>query len=286
MRQPENAKQHFGDRLGQQHAIISKRFIYMRCTLLVVSCVELFNGHVYGREFTITNMRIDSSIIHVRKCIEKIRDTKNRKAFEKDPTAVYKYLTEFTLSHPRSGKSTDMIGLVGEIVCETYHEKCKQQTLFYAKWRETGSSKSNGIDLIFEEANKLLVVECKHIHSRQSANKKSRLLESIRAGIVEHSGHQASVFLAARHRVLSKRIRELGAEGSDTSETQQKISVIKKALSGGFDSQVDLVVDRERGGVGDYAMFGSKSSKIWPANERSRALLLLVDELYAITEAA
>lgn len=253
--------------------------------MLAVSCAEVFSGHVYGCRFTVEEMYMDSGITHVRECMKKILEIRDRKVFEKPSTAAYKYLDEFVVSCPTSGKSTDAIGLVGEIICETYHEKCKQQALFYAKWRETGSSRSNGVDLIFEESGRLSVIECKHVHSRQSAGKEPRLLEAIRTGIKEHSNHRASVFLAARQRILSKRIRELEAEGADTTQTRHKISTIKRALDGGFESQVDLAVDREGCGVEDYARFG-KSARIQPANERNRTLLLLVDELRAITEAA
>ena len=265
---------------------VNAGFINASHVLVVMSCVELFSGHVYGCKFAVEQMHVDSGITHVRERMEKIREIQNRKVVEKHAAAAHKYLDEFVVSCPALGKSTDMIGLVGEMICETYHERCKRQVLFYAKWRETGSSRSNGVDLIFEESGRLSVIECKHVHSRQSAGKESRLLEAIRTGMREHSYYRASVFLAARQRVLSKRIRGLEAEGSDTFQEHRKISVIKRALDDGFESQVDLAVDREDCGVADYAEFGSRSDKIQPAGERNRALLLLVDELHAITEAA
>lgn len=248
-----------------------------------MSCVEVFGYSADGHRFSVSKMQLDAG---VAPCLEKAREIVRQKTRGKSASGVSKSLEGLGVATHSYGDSTDVIGLVGEIVSEIYHKECKHQALFYAKWRETGTSKSNGVDLIFEDSGRLLIIECKHMHSPQSTGRESKLLEVVRGGITEHSHGRALRFLIARKMLLRKRVRELEAEGTDASQTLQKISKIESAVDGEFHSQVDLVVDGERSVAVDGEEFRSKLSKSWPANTRIHAAVLLVDGLYEATEAA
>ena len=222
----------------------------------------------------------------VESSLRKAQEIRLQKIREGRSSWGRRYIEGFRAPECGSGTDTDALGLVGEIVCEMYHEECKRQDLIYAKWKDGGTSKSNGVDLLFEDAGRILSVECKHVHSPRSVGDESRLLAAIKTGMREHAGYRTKAFLAERYRIMSKRVRELQAEGSDASQTRRKIRVVKSALGGEFDSQVDLAADRERACAADYAKLGSRVAEARPAGSGVRALLLLVHKLHEAAEAA
>lgn len=244
-----------------------------------MSCVELFRDD----RFAVSEMppgfgsRVASSL-------RQAREIRLQKLGEKDSAWTAKYI-ERRFPEFGSVQDTDVVGLAGEMVCEMYHVECKHRGLFYAKWKEAGTSKSRGVDLLVEEAGRLLSVECKHAHSPRSAGSESGLLQALKRGMADHSFHRTQEFLLDMYRVASERARRLRAEGSDTSQERARMRAVKGALAGGFDSEVDLVADRERAGAADFARLGSKVARIRPAQPGTGALLL-VGRLHEVTEAA
>ena len=243
-----------------------------------MSCMELFRGD----RFIVSEMPPDSSS-RVASSLKQARNIRLQEISEENQVWMAKYVKGRRFPKCGSGQDTDVIGLAGEIVCEMYHIECEHQCLFYAKWKESGTSKSNGVDLLVEDAGRLLAVECKHAHSPQSTGKESGLLRAIKTGMMEHSDQRTRGFLTERYRVMIKRARQLDAEGSDAAQTLRKARVLKSALVGGFDSQVDLAADKNRAGAVDFARLGSRVAAIQPARQSA---LLLVGGLHEITEAA
>lgn len=58
----------------------------------------------------------------------------------------------------------DVVGLVGEMLCEDLLPRLGMGEPFHAKWRESGSSLTNGVDLVFKKGRHLCAVESKHLH--------------------------------------------------------------------------------------------------------------------------
>lgn len=58
----------------------------------------------------------------------------------------------------------DVVGLVGEMLCEGLLPRLGVGEPFHAKWREGGSSLTNGADLVFKKGRHLCAVESKHLH--------------------------------------------------------------------------------------------------------------------------
>ena len=58
----------------------------------------------------------------------------------------------------------DVVGLVGEMLCEDLLPRLGMGEPFHAKWRESGSSLTNGVDLVFKKGERLCAAESKHLH--------------------------------------------------------------------------------------------------------------------------
>ena len=70
----------------------------------------------------------------------------------------------------RAGRTrNDTVGLVGEMLCEELLPRLGIGAPFHVKWRESGSSLTRGVDLVFGKGDRLCACESKHLHSSSSS---------------------------------------------------------------------------------------------------------------------
>ena len=68
------------------------------------------------------------------------------------------------LANPPGHTRNDVVGLVGEMLCAELLPCLGLGEPFHVKWKESGSSLTNGIDLVFKKGNRLCATESKHLH--------------------------------------------------------------------------------------------------------------------------
>ncbi len=185
----------------------------------------------------------------------------------------------------------DIAGLLGEAASEMYHTKCLKQAPFHIKWKDTGTSKSSGVDLIFEHAGRLVAVECKHPHvsMSRSNDKASDMLDTLRVGLQNHTYKKTNAFLAKLYWKYLEHRRLLVAGGADTRYIDRRIATIERCREeGNICVEVDLATDKAHSLGVDHHAFVSRLNlgKYLSAPRCVSALLLFVAGLHGITENA
>ena len=84
-------------------------------------------------------------------------------------------------------RENDMKGLVGEIVAEAVLVECGFGVPFYSKWRHTGTSASNGIDIVMRKGGLLLACESKHLHALRPGGGARRAVSAAIAAALQQS---------------------------------------------------------------------------------------------------
>lgn len=143
----------------------------------------------------------------------------------------------------------DMMGLIGEIISELHHTHCTKKEPLYIKWRETGTSKSKGLDLVFHENDRVYSIECKHPHESlmKIENKKlTSVVKTINDGLVTHTDERTLEFLA---RLLKRYLQEkrfLVGSKMNITDVDSKIKIIENLIEkNNFVSEINIVSDKK-----------------------------------------
>ena len=129
----------------------------------------------------------------------------------------------------------EVIGLIGEIVMANFVE-CSGSKMIYVKWREAGTSKSKGIDLIAMDADtdlsEIKLCEAKHIHSEQdmTSNYISLLKGRFRAGLDEFESEKTQLNLSSVIMKLGKAIHVGEAAMTDQTAAKGYYTLITSSL--------------------------------------------------------
>ena len=251
-------------------------------------CNELFAHSDKGRRFAAYDLRFEYER-SVRSAVEQARRTRLQRDRDRDGSFLMGYLGARVPSPkgPTPVDRDDLDGLLGEIVSELYHTKAGDVP-FYAKWRDTGTSKSRGVDLIVERDGGLSSIECKHTHvsAARSTDTAQTLLRVLRRGLSQHTDTRTSMFLASLYIRYGNQIRLLDASDMDARQVRKKMETIRRCLQqNDIQGDVDLVADNRYAGI-DYAEFESRLglTQLNPSFGRVTALLLFVGGLYEIRE--
>lgn len=139
---------------------------------------------------------------------------------------------------------TEIKGLIGEMILEEMVEfHC--HTLIYAKWRTSGSSKSNGLDLISYRATghgrRLVVNESKHLHDeiRKSSSRHIAIRDKCVEAIEQSDPNHILCSLSDTIAKFGSQIAFSEATGHVTSDLEEKYGLMEKAFS---DSDYELWV--------------------------------------------
>lgn len=93
----------------------------------------------------------------------------------------------------------DVVGLVGEMLCEDLLPHLNIGEPFHVKWREGGSSLTNGVDMIFKKDNHLYATESKHLHrsiSGSSTSAAHTISSVINKSLVANTDSHTNAYLA------------------------------------------------------------------------------------------
>ena len=131
----------------------------------------------------------------------KALDIKKQKIEEKNSSFYIDYLQSNDIPNVEYSSKLDyddMMGLIGEIISELHQTNSTKKDPLYIKWRETGTSKSKGLDLVFHENDRVYSIECKHPHESlmKIENKKlTSVVKTINGGLVTHTDERTLEFL-------------------------------------------------------------------------------------------
>jgi len=194
------------------------------------SCDELYNNTRVDGKFVISQLKIskDDLLILLDSSITKALSIKKQKSIEKNNSYLIQFLTGVglpSLNFSATLDFDDMIGLIGEITSELYHKQCEKQDPLYVKWLETGTSKSQGLDLVFSSGEKLFSIECKHPHeslNNPENNKEKTVLQTFEKGLKKHDDERTIEFMVRLYKryLIQSRIAE--GSGLDTEELKEK----------------------------------------------------------------
>ncbi len=261
----------------------------------MAACNALFSGSCGAWRFEASEMSLGlEDADGLSSVVEEALRIKRQKALEEDSTALSSLLKDYNAlpsEHAESVDADDAVGLLGEAASEMHHVKCRKHTPFYIKWRDTGTSKSSGIDLIFEHAGRLVAVECKHPHASvsRSGYKASTMLRAIRRGLWSHNDARTCTFLTRLYERYLRQKRLLDAGREDSSRVAGRMATIKRCLmEDGVCEEVVLVADKTHALGADHAAFMSRLrlGQFLTRSNRVSALLLFVAGLHEITENA
>ena len=130
--------------------------------------------------------------------------------------------------------SDDLIGLIGEIISENFIiNNNNDNNTFYIKWREFGTSKSRGLDLIFENDGTLLIFECKNPHksfSKINPKYNDVIAHALDEAFIQNSDLKVIHDIIRLYNRYFKQRRFLSANGMTTDEMDEKITIIEKCI--------------------------------------------------------
>ena len=142
----------------------------------------------------------------------------------------------------------DMMGLIGEIVSEIHNLQCLKKDPVYIKWRETGSSKSKGLDLVFSKNDQLYSIECKHPHEsmkNQPQDKTTIISRTVKSGFDSHDDHRTTEFMTKLYQRHLKQKRFLVGNSLDTTELDKKMALLKKLIEdNNLVEEINLTADK------------------------------------------
>ena len=143
-------------------------------------------------------------------------------------------------------RQNDMKGLVGEIVAEAVLVECGFGMPLYSKWRHTGTSASNGIDIVMRKGGLLLACEAKHLHAlRQGGDARPAVSSAIAAALRQSADRHTERWLLWLLRECVGAAAGLG----DADAMLRKARIIDEALSARSVSACAVVVLDARHGV-------------------------------------
>ena len=192
---------------------------------------------------------------------------RNEKNLQKSKSIQAQFIEEFGIpainyNHNKYDEN-DLIGLLGEISSSEFLERNSYGNGIYLKWRATGTSKSPGVDLFFENDGNLLIIECKHPHkalSNSASDPKKIILRTFDAAFKENSEYHSKFnMFALLIRYRQKRRFEISS-ALDPTQTNSRITMIENALqNNSYSTNVLQVMDNE---ITDKFKLEDLSSKI------------------------
>lgn len=202
------------------------------------SCKELSNisktnGFLILSELKISKKDLESIL---KSSILNALSIKQQKIVEKNASLLLTYTQQNGLPSTNFSATLDyddMMGLIGEIVCEIHHRQCMEQDPLYVKWQETGTSKSKGLDLVFHKNDQIYSIECKHPHeslNNQDNNKTEIISRTIDRGFDNHDDHRTTEFMTKLYLRHLRERRFLIGSSLDTTELNKKIILLKKLI--------------------------------------------------------
>ena len=259
------------------------------------SCEELYNNTRSDGQFIISQLKISKKDLSqlLNSSITKALSTKKQKSIEKNSSSLTLYLQNSDLPLPNFSPTIDfddMMGLIGEIVSELYHKQCEKQDPLYVKWMETGTSKSQGLDLVFHSNERLFSIECKHPHESlaNSDNDKSKIiLQTFVKGLKKHDDKRTVEFMVRLYKRYLIQKRFLEGSGMDTKELDKKMDLVNNLLKkNDIVEEINLIADKLYEQNVDKNNLDSNLdlSKFSLVSKSIGVLLLLIENLHEISK--
>lgn len=153
----------------------------------------------------------------------------------KNSSSIITILRDSGIPVPVTNNNLDnqeITGLIGEIISEDFLNQTTANEPFYIKWKENGTSKSNGIDMIFFENNELFLNESKHLHEqlKNTVNYEPNYKATIQKAFESNSEYHSIIFLARLYLKFHKARRVMLAGELNTDEITQKIDILRNAI--------------------------------------------------------
>ena len=259
-------------------------------------CTEIYNDTKSDKFLIVSKLDISKSDLEeiIRDSIRKARSIKKQKSLEKNTSQILSYLQDTipVTNFSDALDYDDMMGLIGEIVSELHHKQCLRHDPVYVKWRDTGTSKSRGLDLVFHKNNRLISIECKHPHEslrNHTNNALTILSRTINRGFDRHDDYRTTEFIAKLHARYSKTKRLLDGDHSDTTELTNKMNLLRKLIKkNDLIEEVELVADKIHHAfdISKDLSDKIKFDKISETSKQSGVNLLLLEDIQEISEEA
>lgn len=201
---------------------------------------ELYHYNITHNDNLITVLRTE-----FKQAVEK----KNQKESEKSSSSLIDILKSMKIPVPQMQITLDaneITGLVGEIITEKFMIEQNMGISFYIKWREIGTSKSRGLDIILQRDNVLLIVEAKHSHTRLKplGNHELILASIIDNAFKRNSDFHTILSLLRLYLRLQKSVQQFEAMHLDISKLVQRANFLKISIKNNlFLTNASLVVD-------------------------------------------
>jgi len=174
---------------------------------------------------------------------------KNSSITEKNSTFIVRDLVSSNISIPlqkNNFSEKELTGLIGEIISEKFLIDTDVGNEFYIKWKEKGTSNSQGIDIILRKNLTLPINESKHSHKQiaTSGNHENLLSGIINDAFKQNSEYHTVLNLARLYLKFYKAIPVLDASGSDSTDMQDKANFVRSIIqSGAFITNMTMVID-------------------------------------------
>lgn len=190
---------------------------------------DFAEGNLYETDVTSVQTNLQSSLALA---IKNNLDRKNRPDRKSVLDRILKRGINLTSTQVTSTiDSNDITGLIGEIIAEDFVLKDGVEILF-AKWREHGTSKSRGIDLIIRKINNgnhdLILVEAKHSH--RFSNAKQTIKQRFEEAIDEFEIEKTLLNLLGITSNMSTTIAKIKAYGENFKELEEKCIFLEKKI--------------------------------------------------------
>jgi len=176
---------------------------------------------------------------------------KDQKIMEKNNSFLLTYTQQNRLPSTNFSATIDyddMMGLIGEIVSEVHHRQCMEQDPVYVKWRETGTSKSKGLDIVFHKNDQLYSIECKHPHEslNNPDNDNIKIISrTVNRGFTSHDDHRTTEFMTKLYHRHLRQKRFLIGNHLDTTELDKKTTLLKRLIdNNNLVEEINLTADK------------------------------------------
>jgi hypothetical protein len=190
-----------------------------------------------GKRLTLAlHSMLESSEIenYVKSKFKEILNIKQSRATEKAGSIISSILKRANIPVPLESKMdyNEIMGLTGEILCEIFHLNNNSGLSFYIKWQDTGTSKSIGIDIVFEMDNTLIIIESKHCHKRLIGNSSFHNVIGtiLNDAFLYNEKYRIIMNLARLYARFNQALRILKATSQEFKEMKRKADLVEKEL--------------------------------------------------------
>ena len=258
-------------------------------------CLEVFTSGEPDRLVEIIRLGMSHNDMaeYVKRAVRHARAAKIQKSTEKSSSSLAASLESAGLpsvTYPANMDYDDMIGLIGEAVSEKFHNICSPYDLLYSKWSATGTSKSNGCDLLYCHNDRMISVECKHPHRSMMNNRHTDtvVVTKVNRGMQSHNDRRTDEFACKLFKRYIERRRLIhDSNSAEAHESDRIISLLENLVrTGGSISEIDVIVD-ERYEIDGGSVAGRlKFDGNYLPEESARALVVLCKGITDVSEEA